>query len=1184
MNARPDPSTIEPLPHTAKGEPPLSQSKRGFLDSQGEMFQPDIASHRSHATWIGVLQLDNGKWLSHRSGFAVDDPQFDSREQALRASIAYAIRRFRRYGRNQYGEQWEWGLVGRLRDWALSLKPEKDLRHESGVAAESVIGHQAASDDRLGDHSAPSSAPIKNDSKITDPLVAEYVAQHKARKAFPAGHVIHHTMDFSDPDKPMRVGVCDCKATFRFKPSQHNEMDAAIEAHWQKFEPECGASHASGASIEPAPLPTADGAGSPYTDPDDWMLRLAEKLAWKDEDAAITEPAPLILPRTRDGYRKFLERKIKLAAKRGFVVDQSELNPTLRPHLKLIVPWMMQLGRAALFARFGMQKTTAQLELMRLVMKRRREPALIVLPLGARLEFFKDTERWFHGEHAIKVNFARRSADLRDDAINLTNFESVREGNLDPSCCAAASLDEGDILRSFGGTKTFREFMRVFEPVPFRFVATATPDPNEYIELIAYAGFLDIMDIGQAKTRFFKRNSEQADKLTLHPHKADEFWLWVASWAAFLQRPSDVDPSLSDEGYDLPPLDVRWHELPTDHGAAGTESDGQGKMFRDAASGLAAAAAEKRDSLDARVQKMLEIRAEDPAQHRIVWHDLEAERKAIEATAPEIVTVYGSQELDAREKHLMDFAAGNIAELAGKPMMIGSGSNFQHHCWWAIYLGIGFKFKDFIQSIHRLQRYGQRFEGFTGAAPRVRVDLIYTEAERETRRNLEDKWKRYQEQAERMSDIIRQYGLAHADLARSLLRTIGIERTEARGERWTIVNNDCVEECMAMPDNSVDLIHSSPPFETQYEYTPSYNDFGHSESKTEFWEQMDFLIPELLRVLKPGRNAVIHIKDRIVPGGMTGLGFQTVSPTSDDCTRAFCKHGFAFLGRKTIVTDVVRENNQTYRLGWSEQCKDGTRMGPGMSEYLLIFRKPQTDRSKGYADTPVIKAKPQSHDKAGAVVPYEQGHAMIPGTGYSRARWQLDAHGMMRSSGNRTLAPEDLVGIEAKVAYRLWREYSLASVYDFEHHVACCEAREQKRELPKKFMLMPPHSTDPDVWTDVTRMRTLNAAQHAAGREMHLCPLQFDVVDRTIVQFSMEGEIVFDPFAGLGTVPMRAVKLKRRGLGVELSNRYFRAAVFYCDAAEREASLPCLFGLLGIEDEIAADAAEEADDAPPPSN
>jgi hypothetical protein len=270
------------------------------------------------------------------------------------------------------------------------------------------------------------------------------------------------------------------------------------------------------------------------------------------------------------------------------------------------------------------------------------------------------------------------------------------------------------------------------------------------------------------------------------------------------------------------------------------------------------------------------------------------------------------------------------------------------------------------------------------------------------------------------------------------------------------------------------------------------------------------------------------------------------------------------MGMKTIVTDVVRENSQTYRLGWSEQCKDGTKMGCGMPEYLLLFRKPPTDRTNSYADEPVRKSKPPCVDGSGESVPFTQELPIRPGLGrgyYSRSRWQTDAHGFARSSGDTTLNPGDLSKLTHDQIFKLFREYSLHSVYDFEHHVLLGESLEGEMRLPTTFMLFQPASWSDDVWSDVTRMLSLNGAQSAAGREMHVCPLQFDIADRAITQFTMPGELVLDPFAGLMTVPYRAVLLGRKGLGVELNHRYWLDGIGYLKAAELEVSMPTLFDL-----------------------
>lgn len=869
-------------------------------------------------------------------------------------------------------------------------------------------------------------------------------------------------------------------------------------------------------------------------------------------------------------YADFIAAKAAIAPQSGLDIDESEINPICLPHQKAAIRWAIKGGRRAIFAAFGLGKSVMQIEILRLVLSRIGGRGLIIAPLGVRQEFIRDARML-----GVELRFIRRIEEAGETGLYITNYETMRDGKLDPKSFAAVSLDEASCLRGFGGTKTFREFMRLLagdggrgptgtgrndNEIRYRFVATATPSPNDFIELLAYSAFLGVMDVGGAKTRFFKRDSTKADKLTLHAHKEAEFWLWVASWALFVERPSDVDASFSDEGYDLPPLTVRWHEIPTDHDNAGEDMDGQARMFRNAALGLSEAAREKRDSLDGRVAKMLEIMADDPGQHWLLWHDLETERAAIERAVPESTSVYGSQDLDEREQAIIDFSDGRIPILAAKPSIAGSGCNFQRHCHRAIYLGIGFKFNDFIQSVHRIRRYLQTHDCI--------IDLIYTEAEREIRATLERKWSQHNHLVAEMTSIVRRLGLSNEALHGAMTRGLGVNRKVAEGPTWRMVHNDTVEESARMESDSVGLIVSSLPFSNQYEYSPNYNDFGHTDDNAHFWRQMDYLTPQLLRVLKPGRIAAIHVKDRIQPGGINGFGFQTVERFSDQTCDHFERHGFAFIARKTIVTDVVRENNQTYRLGWTEQCKDGSKMGAGLPEYVLLFRKPQTDATKGYADEPVTKSKPDIEEDDGAVRPWQQGgenRRIVPGTGYSRSKWQIDAHGFTRSNGNRLLSPSDFVSMEHREIFRRYRAESLSEVYDYDRHIAIAEELERANLLPVTFMLLPPQSWHEDVWTDVARMRTLNTFQSVKGGEMHLCPLQFDIVNRLITQLSNRGDVVLDPFAGIGTVPYCAIKLGRFGLGTELSPVYWADGATWCERAHAEVSTPTLFDLIEAE-------------------
>ncbi|MGJ5149845.1 DNA methyltransferase [Bradyrhizobium sp. HKCCYLR1023] len=834
-------------------------------------------------------------------------------------------------------------------------------------------------------------------------------------------------------------------------------------------------------------------------------------------------------------YDQFLEDKIVVAPLRGIEVPRDGLHPYLKPHCKDLTVWALRLGCAAIFASFGLHKTAMQLEWCRQLARHTGQPTLSVVPLGVRHGFIKEAQNL-----GMDVRFIRTTAELDElycEGVRhfLTNYESIREGKLDPNAFESVSLDEASVLRSYG-SKTFQEFLPLFAKVPFKLVATATPSPNRYKELIHYAGFLGVMDTGLALTRFFQRNSEKAGDLTLYPHKQDEFWMWVHSWAAFLQKPSELGHS--DDGYELPPLKLRWHEVPTDHSKAEPERDGQGVMFRDVAVSLQDAAKARRDSLPARIAKMAEIIASAPDDHFLIWHDLEAEREAIEQALPGVVTISGSTPIDPREELLRAFEEGEIRYFATKPVLSGSGSNFQYHCHRAIYValpGYGYKFNDFIQSLYRLQRFGQ--------VNTVEVDIIYAEDERQGRAALEGKWALDTEMRARMSEIIRAHGLNTLPLRDALLRAIGVQRVEIAGKGWLAINNDAVVECQAWPEASVDLIVTSIPFGNQYEYSPSYNDFGHSDDSAHFWSQMDFLTCELARMLKPGRLACIHVKDRVLFGAVTGEGVPTISPFHAEAIMHYRAHGLQFMGMITVVTDVVRENNQTYRLGWTECAKDGTKMGVGCPEYVLLFRKRQSDRSRGYADVPVTKDKES----------------------YRRARWQLDAHAFWRSSGNRLLSTAEFAHLEAADHARLFAKISADRVYDYEAHVRIGEALERQGTLPATFMAIAPGSHHEAVWHDVNRMRTLNMLQQRKGAEMHLCPLQFDIVDRLIERFSNEGELVFDPFGGLMTVPYRALLKKRRGAATELSASYFMDGVHYLRLAEEQMAMPDLFDLMAFD-------------------
>ncbi|WP_302361905.1 DNA methyltransferase [uncultured Megasphaera sp.] len=831
-------------------------------------------------------------------------------------------------------------------------------------------------------------------------------------------------------------------------------------------------------------------------------------------------------------YRKFLESKVVQAPKSGFTISSAEINPALKPHQRDAVQWAVAGGRRALFEAFGLGKSVQQLEWCRIITEHIKKPALIICPLGVKQEFAHDA---VHLLQIAAPTYVRNMDEIRScqNHIMITNYERVRDGDIDPTYFSAVSLDEASVLRSYG-SKTYQTFLNKFQGVKYKLVATATPSPNRYKELIHYAGFLEIMDTAQALTRFFQRDSTKANNLTLYPHKEKEFWLWLSTWALFLQKPSDL--GYSDEGYDLPPLDVRYHMLEASNATMTYEKDGQGKMIPDFAVGLSQAARVKRESIDIRVAAAKKIVDDNPDDHFIIWHDLESERHAIKKAIPECREIFGSQDLDKREANTIDFSEGRYRILATKKELSGSGCNFQRYCHREIFLGIDYEFNDFIQAIHRCYRFLQNKP--------VVIDIIYMEQEQEILKVLKEKWQQYDKLTENMEKIIKQYGLAQTDAVQEMKRSIGVRRIEVKGKNYRAIHNDCIEELATMPDNSVDEIITSIPFGNHYEYCESYNDLGHNENTERFFRQMDFMTPNLLRVLKPGRVFCCHVKDRILFGNTTGTGMPTVEPFHALTILHYMKHGFQFFGMITVVTDVVRENNQTYRLGWTENSKDGTKMGVGCEEYVLLFRKLPTDTSNAYADVPVKKDKKD----------------------YTRGQWQIDAHGYWRSSGNRLISKDELEAIPVKNLQKVYRQYSRSHVYNYEEHVKLANDLDKDGKLPASFMVVAPGSWNDSVWDDINRMRTLNTQQRLKRKQMHLCPLQLDIVERLVDRYSNPGEIVLDPFGGLMTVPLVALKKDRKGIGIELNPDYFRDGLGYLKTEEAKKMEPTLFDFLNVQE------------------
>lgn len=885
-------------------------------------------------------------------------------------------------------------------------------------------------------------------------------------------------------------------------------------------------------------------------------------------------------------YEDFLASKIKLAAKGGIQVSRDLLHHSLRPDQKDVALWALELGRALVAPDAGMGKTRIGVDVCRILTGEFGGKALIVTELGASDTFVdKDPAVGEAAAMGLTIDYVtcQEEALASTCDIVVTNYERVRDGRFDFAGFTVVWLDEGDYVKNMASETT--EVLKCeLAKVKYKYIATATPSPNEVLELINYAHVLGICDRGQILTRFFQRNSVKAGELTLHPHHEDDFWLWIHSWCIAITSPKDL--GYDYPGFELPELHLHWVEVPIGKALdAGKEKDGQGRLFIQSRSGLSESAKIKQLSIDARVYKALEIRSQFPQDHFILWHHLEPERKAIKNAFDfenkSFGEIYGSQDWKIREKNIIAFTKGELTDLSTKPSVSGVGCNFQKFCCKEIFVGITNSFTDLYQALKRVYR-------FYNPSDRVDVWFLYTPEEYDIVLNLQRKWQEHDTMREKTRGIIEKYGLNHSKYIEEKRRSFKTDRKEWKGDGFSLANNDSVLEIQHVPDNSAGMLLTSIPFGNHYEYSDKYNDFGHNPSNEDFFKQMNFLVPQMLRVLQPGRIAAIHTKNRIHYGSVTGKGFSTFHRFTHMAADCFEKHGFHTMGFHYVPTDVVAENNQTYRLGYGEMQKDSTKMGSGIPEEIWIFRKAPTSSAKSYADVHVehnMGACPFCSHIAPVGKFVREGAILLDCPSckqffaeedlianqeedrpyYSIANWQIDADAFWRSSGDRYLQPEELASMSMKQVRAWWNKFNSGTIYDYDQHADLLKMLDGRGRLSRKYTTLPLRSNTPYVWNDVNRMQGLNLEQSKRKQQNHICPMPYDQVGRLIELYSNPGDRVDDDFGGLGTTGVESIKRGRRTRLCELNEMYAKCAYFYLRQAEDKKKIPTLFDMLKTE-------------------
>lgn len=413
-------------------------------------------------------------------------------------------------------------------------------------------------------------------------------------------------------------------------------------------------------------------------------------------------------------YTEFLALKVVRQKDCGFAVSPGDLNPMLFPFQRDLSAWALRRGRAALFEDCGLGKTPQQLEWARRVHLHTAGDVLILAPLAVGRQTAREGEKF-----GVPVTLCHSQADVRP-GVNVTNYEKLH--HFDPSHFAGVVLDESSILKSFAA-KTCRAVIDAFSATPYRLACTATPAPNDYLELGNHAEFLGVMSRAEMLAMFFTHDGGSTSQWRLKRHAEDGFWRWVASWAAFVRKPSDIGHS--DEGFTLPELTTLRHALPVDQELA----QAAGMLFPKDARTLAEQRATRGASLSARVAEVATL-VNGSADAWVVWCELNDESAALAKAIPDAVEIRGADPSEKKEKALTDFAEGRVRVLVTKPSIAGFGMNWQH-CNRVAFVGVSHSYEQTYQAVRRCWRFGQRKP--------VECHVVYCETEDAIVKNLSRK-------------------------------------------------------------------------------------------------------------------------------------------------------------------------------------------------------------------------------------------------------------------------------------------------------------------------------------------------------------------------------------------------------------------------------------------------------------
>jgi DNA modification methylase len=600
-------------------------------------------------------------------------------------------------------------------------------------------------------------------------------------------------------------------------------------------------------------------------------------------------------------YNEFLASKQKAHIHSGFDVDANELNNNLFDFQRFIVARALKAGKYAIFADCGLGKTLMQLSWAHEVSKREKQPVLILAPLAVSGQTISEGSKF-------GIGIAKYGSD---SMIQITNYEQLDK--IDVSQFCGVVLDESSILKNFDG-KTKQLIVDLFKNTPYKLACTATPSPNDPMELGNHSDFLDVMGRNEMLSMYFIHDGGETAKWRLKGHAQELFYQFVGTWGIMLSKPHDI--GFNADGYCLPDLTMIEHEIET-----GKRDNG--RIFNDSLTSATNFNAELRLTMNERLQKAADL-VNASSESFIVWIKQNEEGELLKKMIDGAIEVKGSDSPDYKEKHLLGFANGDFRVLITKTKIAQFGLNYQN-CNNQIFASLDFSFEGLYQAIRRSYRFGQKNE--------VKIHLITTEGMRNVKESINHKQRQFELMQDKMR-IAMNVNLNNETTEESTLDTLA-----DKNSFYDIKRGDCVQLIRDVPDESVGLTVFSPPFAELYTYSNHIEDMGNSKDYNEFLTQFGFLVKELFRVTKSGRNVAVHCMDLPIQKGKEG--FIGLRDFSGMILRAFEDAGFIYHSRITIWKDPVVEMQRTKALGLlhKQVKKDSTMSRVGIPDYVMVFRK-----------------------------------------------------------------------------------------------------------------------------------------------------------------------------------------------------------------------------------------------------